>query len=244
MSILLASCANKIHTIHYKRWKPSRANDTFQDFYDIVLDDQSSRNLDTYHALVERLVATGDWFIYENKAVPDFTGGLDNDHTSCSVVLIRHFHQNNNIIEFRVELPICTLRNSIGGAKLYLAGCSWGKTDISLTGMSDKLEELEAEINTRFKAFVDTVGDTDNHKAIKLEEMDIDFELLKEQFLMNNARKRSVPFKSHKNLRITRFLKNLKMEVCFTNGKNDHVRIVSIQSYHYALKQKLARLAA
>lgn len=245
MTTLLASQANAntIHTINYKRWMPSRATSSSNEYYDIVLDEQSSRNLDNYHALVERLVATGDWAIYDNKTVPDFTGGLDGDHTSCSVVLIRHFFQSNNIIEFRVELPICTLSNSIGGVRLYLAGSSWSKTNISLTGMADKLEEVEAAINKSFQAFVNTIGGADKHRAINLNEMQIDFELLKAQFLMNISKKRSVPFKTHKNLRVTRFLKNLKMEVCFTNGKTDHVRIVDIQSYHYALKQKWAQFA-
>ena len=245
MTTLLASQANAntIHTINYKRWLPSRATSDCNQYDDIVLDEQSSRNLDNYHALVERLVATGDWSIYDNKTVPDFTGGLDGDHTSCSVVLIRHFYQCNNIIEFRVELPICTLSKTIDGVKLYLAGSSWSKTNIHLTGMADKLDVVEYEINKSFQAFVNTIGETSSHKAIDINDLKIDFELLKAQFLMKVSKKGSAPFKTYKNLRVTRFLKNLKMEVCFTNGKTDHVRIVNIQSYHYALKQKHAQFA-
>lgn len=245
MPTLLANPATvaKTHTINHRNFKSWRNADYI--YVAIELDEENSRRLDTYHELVERLLTSDDgWTAHKGLIEPDFNANCE----SYNLKLMRHYYKDGNICELKIDLPVDRHSKKIESMRVFGSSLEYGSKSVFGSGsviaevlsLDLEVDELVDIIDT---LYVKAATTQDGIYHTTLADIPIDFDLLKETFLLKKIKSTNelVPFKTHKDLRVKHFKQGLKMVVSFTNGKVEHDYTISIPEYQNEVKAKWSR---
>lgn len=191
----------------------------------INLDEKSSGRLDAYHALAERLLATGDWFVGSNQATPTFTA----TGFSYDLVLLRHFFKDGKLTEFRITLLLDTIHQDIEYLGVFSSDSMLNKR-LSLDDAVTDIEALIAKIDSMYKDFA--VSEDGQCWDIKLlEEIPFDAEVITQQLGDANYKGERDPCRRNDNLRISHFEQGLRMVICVTKGNKEYMHSISTNNY-------------
>ena len=231
----------------------------YHSYHNIELGEQDSANLDVYHKLVARMLSNGRWIACKGKSNPDMTaeGGY------YTLGLIRHFYKDGDVYEMSVQLPINRMHPEISMIAVY---SHYGDGTIGeFLPLADAAENMNAFINKIEGMFAQAATFKNTACEVKVLNMAVDYDLLKEQFLVkkgaiikrpciqlgvndNNsfgddfgfieAVGESLPFSEHKDLRVLGFDTSLIMQVAFTHGSDEYIYNVPFNDYQKAVAAK------
>lgn len=221
------------YALIHRNWRDYREADyTYTKFN---LDGRNSRQIEAYHALAERLLATGDWITHEDREIPELLINQNPDlaNTNSSVqlerihangiftaedytyglILMRHYFKNGELHEMSIILPIGKLEHG-----LSIVVHPTIETRGHKLALDEALIDLDAFIDKINALYKSQAASIDGQVySIRIKHMPIDFDLLKRRFLLKRVDDKKIPFSNYDDLKVTSFGQSMFMNVSFMN---------------------------
>lgn len=228
-------------------------------YRDLKLSEQDASNLDVYHKLIKRMLASGRWTPFQGKTEPDYTA----EGGRYTLGLLRHFYKDGNVYEMSVHLPINYPHTEVSTIIVYSR--HGDGTMGEFLPLVDAIEDMDAFINNIERLFVSAATAKSFVHEVKVSSMATDYDLLKESFLIKKGEIKKRPcitlgdntnsdfgsdfgfveyaeedkrFNEHKDLRVIGFDTSLVMQVAFTDGDKNYIYDVPFNEYQKALAAK------
>lgn len=223
------------YTVVHRNWRDYRERESDYNYMEFNLDSRHSRQLDAYHALAERLLATGDWITHKNQDIPELFAtknpdAVDKNRTlqlerisangiftaadyTYNLILMRHYFKDGELDEMSITLPIGKSEDGLS-VMVYTA--------IENRGHKLSLDDAVADLD----AFITHIDDLYKKQAASadgmvhsthIKHMKIDYDLLKERFLLQRVDDKNIPYSYYDELKVTSFGQAMFMNVSFVH---------------------------
>lgn len=242
------------YTVVHRNWRDYRESE--YSYSKLNLDSRNSRQLEAYHALAERLLATGDWITSEDQEIPELFANQDLETTNennlvplerihpngifsaqnhvYNLILMRHYFKNGQLQEFSISLPISNIKDGFS-VVVYTAIDTRGYK-LSLDEVVTDLDGIISKINNLYKQHAASVDGMVYNTPIK--HMPIDYDLLKERFLLKRVDDKNISFTHYDKLKVISFSQAMFMNVGFVNDDVSYEYRVDITYYLKILNER------
>ena len=252
----IQSQAKPQYAVIHRNWRDYKEVDnTYTQFN---LNERNSAQLEAYHALAERLLATGDWITHENQLVPELllnqNPSLDNKNTVIqlerldanstftaadyiyNLILIRYYFKDGELNEMSINLPIG--KHDDGLTLMAYTAIETRACKIPLEEAVEDLDAVVAKIEALYRKEAASADGMAYRANIK--HMPIDWDLLKERFLLQRVNDKHVSYPNYSELQVKSFSQALFMNVSFVSDKVQYDYRVDITYYRKLLKERQA----